>query len=214
MNRLRVGILIFNQVEVLDFCGPFEVFATCRLDEERRRDEPSPFEPILIAETTEMITTVGGMKVQPQYSLADCPPLEVLIVPGGSGARKEINNEKLLSWIAKNAKQIKTIAGVCTGAMIIGRAGLLEDKRATTHWKSLDWMTFSFPDVQVVRDQHVVEDGNVLTSAGISAGIDLALRIVSRYFGEEVATNTAQHMEYPYTTDNARRVNPVAHVTA
>jgi transcriptional regulator GlxA family with amidase domain len=214
MNRLRVGLLVFNQVEVLDFCGPFEVFATCRLDEERRREEPSPFEPVLIAENYELITTTGGMKVQPAYSLGDCPPLEILIVPGGAGARKEIYNEKLLSWITKTGKQVQTVAGVCTGAMLIGHAGLLEDRRATTHWKSLDWMTFSFPDVQVIRDQHVVEDGPVMTSAGISAGIDLALRIVRKYYGEEVAFNTAQHMEYAYTTDNTRRIAPGAHAIA
>ena len=90
--------------------------------------------------------------------------------------------------------------------MLLGHAGLLAGRRATTHWRSLDWMRDSFPEVRVERDSHVVEDGNVITSAGISAGVDMALRVVARYFGETVAAATARHMEYRYTSDNTRRV--------
>ena len=206
MSRLRVGILIFNQVEVLDFCGPLEVFAVARLDEEKRREEPSPFEPVLVAENLELITTTGGMRVQPHYTFQDCPPLDILIVPGGQGMRTEIKNEHLISWIEKVGANVKTLAGVCTGSMLLGQAGLLDEKRATTHWKSLDWMTFTFPEIKVERKLHVVEDGNVITSAGIAAGIDLALLVVKHYFGEQIARNTARHMEYPYSEDNSRRI--------
>ena len=127
-------------------------------------------------------------------------------MPGGWGVRAEIRNEPLLRWLAERGREVGTLASVCTGAMLLGHAGLLNGRRATTHWKSLDWMRESFPGVTVVGDRHVVEDGDLLTSAGISAGIDLALRVVARCHGEGVARATARHMEYRYPDDNTRRV--------
>lgn len=206
MNRKTVGILIFPQVEVLDFCGPFEVFSVTRLDEAARRETPSPFEVRLVAETAEPVTTTGGMRVIPDVTIDDCPPLDVLVVPGGMGTRIEIKNERLIAWIAARGKTVETLTSVCTGSMLLGQAGLLDGRHATTHWRSLQWMRDSFPAVTVEEKLHVVEDGNVLTSAGISAGIDMALRVVARYHGETVARNTARHMEYRYTDDNARRI--------
>src|SRR5262245_58228596 len=100
MNRKSVGILVFNEVEVLDFCGPFEVFSATRLDEEKRREELSPFNTFLVAETREPVVTTGGMKVLPDYDLDSCPILNILVVPGGWGTRKEMENERLLRWIA------------------------------------------------------------------------------------------------------------------
>jgi transcriptional regulator GlxA family with amidase domain len=206
MDRKRVGILVFPDVEVLDFCGPFEVFSVTRLNEERRRDEPSPFAPVLVAETTDVVTATGGLKVVPDYSIDDCPPLAILVVPGGWGTRTEIKNRRLLDWIAKRASEVETLTSVCTGSMLLGQAGLLDGRHATTHWRSLDWMRTSFPAVTVEDKLHVVEDGNVLTSAGISAGIDMALRVVARYHGDAIARATARHMEYAYTENNARRI--------
>jgi transcriptional regulator GlxA family with amidase domain len=127
-------------------------------------------------------------------------------VPGGRGTRTEIDNPRLLTWIAERARQAETLTSVCTGSMLLGRAGLLDGRRATTHFRSLDWMRQSFPAVTVEDKLHVVEDGNVLTSAGISAGIDMALRVVARYHGEAVGRATAQNMEYPFPDDNRRRV--------
>jgi transcriptional regulator GlxA family with amidase domain len=201
-----VGILIFPAVEVLDFCGPFEVFSVARLDEARRREEPSPFEVLVVAEQRGVTAASGGLKVTPDCTLGDCPPLDILVVPGGWGVRAEINNASLLDWIAETGREVEILASVCTGAMLLGKAGLLYERRATTHWKSLAWMRESFPDVTVVEDQHVVEDGHLITSAGISAGIDLALRVVARCHGDEVARATARHMEYRYPDDNTRRV--------
>jgi transcriptional regulator GlxA family with amidase domain len=206
MARRRVGILVFPEVEVLDFCGPFEVFATTRLDESRRREEPSPYEVVLVAEARDVVVASGGLKVVPDHTTGDCPALDVLVVPGGWGTRREIANQRLLAWIAGTARGVELLTSVCTGSMLLGTAGLLDGRRATTHWRSLAWMRQSFPTVTVVEDQHVVEDGNVLTSAGISAGIDLALRVVARHHGEEIARATARHMEYPYPVDNTRRV--------
>ena len=206
MKRTRVGILVFPNVEVLDFCGPYEVFSVTRLDEDRRREESSPFEVLLLAESADPVVATGGLRVIPDATLETCPPLDVLVVPGGWGTRKEISNERVLTWIAARAKEVETLTSVCTGAMLLGQVGLLDGRRATTHWRSLDWMRQSFPAVTVEGKLHVVEDGNVLTSAGISAGIDMALRVVARYFGETVGRATARHMEYPFPDDNRRRV--------
>jgi len=206
MNRKRVGIVVFPDVEVLDFCGPFEVFSVTRIDQERRREEPSPFEVFLVAEGPGPIVTTGGMKVMPDHTLETCPTLDVLVVPGGWGTRAEMKNARLVSWIRERAKQVETLTSVCTGSMLLGQAGLLDGRHATTHWGALQWMRDSFPAVTVEDKLHVVEDGHVLTSAGISAGIDMALRVVARYHGESVARNTARTMEYRYPDDNARRV--------
>jgi transcriptional regulator GlxA family with amidase domain len=207
MNRKRVGILIFPDVEVLDFCGPFEVFSVTRLDEQLRREEPSPFEVVLVAEQAGSVKTTGGMMVTPHHTIDTCPPLDVLVVPGGWGTRAEIKNPRLLDWIKARAAQVETLTSVCTGSMLLGQAGLLDGRHATTHWRSLQWMRDAFPAVTVEEKLHVVEDGNVLTSAGISAGIDMALKVVARYHGEAVARNTARNMEYRYSPDdNSRRV--------
>jgi transcriptional regulator GlxA family with amidase domain len=207
MLRHRIGIVIFDDVEVLDFCGPFEVFSVTRLDEARRREEPSPFEVLLVAEHPEVVVASGGLRVTPDVTLADCPPLDVLLVPGGWGTRREMTNRGLLGWLGERGRRVPLLTSVCTGAMLLGRAGLLDGLRATTHWRSLDWMRDEFPRVSVERDRHVVEDGRVLTSAGISAGIDLSLRVVARFHGEAIARATARHMEYPYPETDRRRID-------
>jgi transcriptional regulator GlxA family with amidase domain len=201
-----VGIVIFPDVEVLDFCGPYEVFSVVRLNEERRREEPSPFKALLVAEGAEAVKTSAGMRVIPDCTLADCPPLDILVVPGGWGTRREINNQALIDWIAQRGRQVETLTSVCTGALLLAQAGLLDGRRATTHWRSLNWLRDSFPAVTVEDKLHVVEDGRIITSAGISAGIDLALKVVGRYYGEAIARATARHMEYRFAEDNARRI--------
>ena len=206
MDRKRVGILIFPDVEVLDFCGPFEVFSVTRLNEDARREEPSPFEVLLVAETPDTVVATGGLKVIPDVTLDTCPPLDILVVPGGWGTRAEAKNQRLLDWIAERGRSVETLASVCTGSMLLGHAGLLHGRRATTHWRSLDRMRESFPTVTVEDKLHVVEHDHIVTSAGISAGIDMALRVVIRYFGEAVGRATARNMEYPFPDDNSRRV--------
>jgi transcriptional regulator GlxA family with amidase domain len=205
MNHKRVGILLFNDIEVLDFCGPFEVFSVARLDEERRRQDPSPLEVLLVAESRDTVTTAGGMKVLPMASFAGCPPLDILVVPGGMGTRKEMLNDAVLRFVREQAAKVELVASVCTGALILGKAGLLGGLRATTHWRSLDLLRELFPDVTVDDESQVVDEGKIMTSAGIAAGIDLALRIVVRFFGEAVAQATARHMEYPFPQGNERR---------
>jgi transcriptional regulator GlxA family with amidase domain len=206
MKRKSVGILIFDEVEVLDFCGPFEVFSVTRLNEEKRREELSPFNIFLVAEVRAPVVTTGGMKVLPDYDLDSCPVVDVLVVPGGWGTIKEMKNERLVKWIADRAGQLETLTSVCTGALLLGKAGLLDGKRATTHWRFLDWMQELFPNTTVEKQLHFVEDGSLFTSAGISAGIDIALRVVSHHFGETIARATAKHMEYPFPESAVRRI--------
>jgi len=206
MVRKTVGIVIFDDIEVLDFCGPFEVFSTTRFDETKRLEELSPFEVKLISENGGQVCTSGGMRVSADYSFEGCPRLDILCVPGGWGTRREVNNPVMMSWLRTRASEVELLTSVCTGAMLLGFAGLLAGFRATTHWKSLDWMAQSFTQTTVIRDQHVVNDGTLITSAGISAGIDMALTVVARYCGEDIARATARHMEYPYPETNERRI--------
>ncbi len=206
MEPRRVGILVFPEVEVLDFCGPFEVFSVTRLDEERRRQESSPYEVLIVAESPGVVVATGGLKVVPDRSIDDCPPLDVLVVPGGWGTRREMNNARLIGWLIARSPEVTTLTSVCTGSLLLGKAGLLDGKQATTHWRVLDEMQGLFPAVEVLGDQHVVDQGNLLTSAGISAGIDMALRVVASHHGDAVARATARYMEYPFPEDNRRRV--------
>jgi transcriptional regulator GlxA family with amidase domain len=206
MDTRRVGILVFPDVEVLDFCGHFEVFSVTRLDENGRREDTSPYDVILVAEKKETVVATGGLKVVPDYGLEDCPPLDMLVVPGGWGTRREMNNDRVIAWLRERAREVSTLTSVCTGSLLLGKAGLLDGKRATTHWRVLDEMRGWFPAVTVIDDLHVVEEGDLLTSAGISAGIDIALRVVARHHGEAVARARARHMEYPFPEDNRRRV--------
>jgi len=206
MERKRIGIVVFDEVEVLDFCGPFEVFSATRLNEERRREELSPFEVLLVSQFNQVVTTTGGMKVVPDVTFENCPPLNILVVPGGWGTRREMQNEAMLSFVRTHAARVETLASVCTGSLILGNAGLLDGLRATTHWRSLQMMQELFPKVLVDSKSHVVKQGKVITSAGISAGIDMALHVVADYFGEDIARLTARHMEYPFPETNERRI--------
>jgi len=206
MRRRQVGIVIYPDVEVLDFAGPYEVLSVCRLDESRRREEPSPFEVLLVAGSREPVRASGGLRVLPDHDLDSCPPLDLLLVPGGWGSRREVDNARLIDWIRARAAGAELTASVCTGSFLLARAGLLDGRRATTHFASLGRMRHAFPAVTVVDDLQVVDEGAVLTSAGISAGIDLALRVVARYHGEAVARATARHMEYPYPESDRRRI--------
>ena len=206
IQQKTVGILLFPEVEVLDFGGPFEVFSVTRLNESKRREEPSPFRILLIADSAEPVSTAGGMRVLPDCTTTACPSLDILLVPGGWGTRQQMTNARLIDWIRQRAKKVEILTSVCTGALLLGQAGLLDGHRATTHFGALSLLRERFPKITVVDGEHVVEEGNIVTSAGISAGIDLALRLVARCFGEPVARNTARHMEYPYPESNARRV--------
>ena len=207
MNHKKLGMVIFDEIEVLDFCGPFEVFSVTRLNEERRREDASPFEILLISQSSQPVKTTGGMKVIPDVTFDHCPPLDILVVPGGWGTRREMNNQAMLSFVRTRASEVETLASVCTGALILGNAGLLDGLCATTHWRALQTLQELFPKVTVDSKSHVVKAGKVITSAGISAGIDMALLVVAQNYGEGIARATARHMEYTFPENNKRRID-------
>lgn len=195
-----VGILVFDEVEVLDFCGPFEVFSVAR-PEGSDADDARLFDVCTIAEQVRTIHCRGNLLVQPHYSIADHPPLDMLVVPGGRGTRRERFNTPLLDWIAAQNRQVVLTTSVCTGAFLLAERNILDQRRATTHWASVEWMRQTYPAVQVLDDARVVDEGHVITSAGISAGIDMALHVVARLHGIGVARWTARRMEYDWVAE-------------
>lgn len=190
-----VGILTFDDVEVLDFCGPFEVFSIARALEDATREQPL-FNVLIIAESAGIVRCRGGLLVQPHHTIADHPPLDILVVPGGQGTRRERTNRSLLDWIAAQDEHTTLTTSVCTGAFLLAATGLLDGRRATTHWGSIDWLREHHPAVDVRSDERVVDEGRIITSAGVSAGIDMALAIVARLHGPATAEATARQMEY------------------
>lgn len=196
-GTLTVGILIFDGVEVLDFCGPFEVFAGA-MPVGNHSEHIALFEVVTIAEEDRIITCAGGLQVKPHATIKDHPPLDILIVPGGYVTR-ELSNPTVLEWIGRQDQQTRLTASVCTGAFLLAECGLLNQRRATTHWASVERMGKRYPAVKVLADTRIVDEGHIVTSAGISAGIDMSLHVVSRLFGEPVAAQTARNMEYEWT---------------
>jgi transcriptional regulator GlxA family with amidase domain len=198
--RVTVGVLIFDDVEVLDFAGPFEVFSRTRTvagAESRRTDDSAPFETITVARSRDADTAIGGLTVTPRYSWADAPPIDILVVPGGFGTRALLNDQAMLEWIRETAARSRQLTSVCTGALLLAKIGLLQGKRATTHWAGLDLLASIDPTIRVQRDRRVVHDG-VFTSAGVSAGIDMAFAVVEQICGRDVAIETAHYIEYPW----------------
>ena len=194
-----VGILIFDDVEVLDFCGPFEVFSVARTAPVPPDERGHPlFTALTIAERADPVRCVGGLVVVPAHTIDDHPPLDVLVVPGGQGTRREQTNRRVLDWVAAQAARTPLTTSVCTGAFLLAADGLLDGRRATTHWASLDWLREHHPAVDVRGDLRVVDEGSVITSAGVSAGIDMALHVVRRLHGDAVAAWTARRMEYDW----------------
>ena len=192
-----VGILIFDDAEVLDFCGPFEVFSVARPVQETS-DQSKLFTVITVAEEDRVITCRGGLLVKPHATIANHPPLDILVIPGGQGTRRERKNQRLIDWIIQQNKHTNLMTSVCTGAFLLAERGLLDHHRATTHWNSIEWMRSTYPNIELMVDERVVDEGHIITSAGISAGIDMSLHVVSRLYGTDVAAWTARRMEYEW----------------
>ena len=194
----NAGILIFDDVELLDFSGPYEVLSRARTKpgvESRRSEEHAPFRVFTVAQSRERVRAVGGLEVIPSYSFADAPPIDLLVVPGGFGTRPLLEQAEVCAWIERTAGTARLVSSVCTGALLLAKVGLLRNRRATTHWGALDFLRSLDPTIRVESGTRFVDDG-VLTSAGISAGIDLALALVERVAGAAVADETAHYMEY------------------
>lgn len=192
MDRpLEIGIFIFDEVEVLDFAGPFEVFSLAK-----KSDNPL-CNVSTVAATLETIHTRNGLKVAPDTTFLDHPIFDVLIIPGGYGARElEIKKPDTLQWIKNQKQKVSIMASVCTGSLLLAECGLLDGRKATTHWMRLDRLENEYPKVEVIRGVKFVDDGDIITSAGISAGINMSFHILSRLFNRDVAKNVARDMEY------------------
>jgi transcriptional regulator GlxA family with amidase domain len=199
MDKIHVGILIFDGVEVLDFAGPFEVFSRTRLEpgpESRRGDERAPFHVFTVARTRGEVVATGGLRVIPAHDFASVPHVDVLVVPGGFGTRALLDDNETLAWIRSVAAGARRTTSVCTGALLLAKAGLLKGRRATTHWAALDLLESLDAGALVERELRWVDEGSVVTSAGVAAGIDMAFHLEETLCGREVADETARYVEY------------------
>jgi transcriptional regulator GlxA family with amidase domain len=190
-EKLRVGIFVFNDVEVLDFAGPFEVFSLVTRDNEKL------FEVIIISEKGELIQAGNGLRIQPDFSFNDKLIFDILIIPGGYGAEEvEIKNKVVIDWIKKQKDVVKILASVCTGAFLLAESGILDNKKATTHWMDILRLESKYPKIKVIKDTRFVDEDNIITSGGISSGINMSFHIIKKLFGLQIAKMTAKRMEY------------------
>ncbi|MCR9192126.1 MAG: DJ-1/PfpI family protein [Gammaproteobacteria bacterium] len=186
-----LGILLFPDFETLDVFGPLEMFG--QLSDQ--------FKIILISEQQGLVKSTQGQSVMTDVSCADVEHLDLLLVPGGIGTRREIDNQTLLQWIKSHADQAEMTLSVCTGAALLAKAGVLDGYQATTNKLAFDWVAAQSTQVQWIKKARWVADRDRLTSSGISAGIDMSLYLISRLFGEEVRAEIVRKTEYTAHTD-------------
>lgn len=191
----NVAILIFEQVEPLDFAGPFEVFIA---GSNRGQD----FKVYTVAENDSSIKTLGGLSINPAYTIANCPKPDILVIPGGWGSRKEMNNETITSWIREASNDVEIILSVCTGALILAKAKLLDGLKVTTNRLAINELRNVVPtSTEIFEEARYVDNGKIVLSAGVSAGMDAALYVVEKILGEDRAIKAANIMEYDWKRD-------------
>ncbi len=192
-HRPLVGILLFDDVEVLDFAGPYEVLSATH------DERGEPYCRVVTLGTRPEVRARGGLRIRVDHLLPDAPPLDALVVPGGPGADDPTEDQErhLLPFLRARAATTPLVASVCTGAFLVGRAGLLAGRRATTHTGALPAFRREFPDVEVVVGK-VVDEGPIVTAMGVSSGIDLALHLLGRWFGEEARARGARDLDGPW----------------
>lgn len=189
---MNIGIYIYDQAEVLDFSGPFEVFSTAN-----RLVSDKPFNVFLIGETSNAVAARGGFSVNPAYGFHNHPKIDVLIVVGGVHTG-EMQKLSVLQWIAKTAEHASLIASVCTGVFLLAAAKVVDTQRVTTHWEDISDLRLAYPQLNVVEQTLWVDEGRIVTSAGISAGIAMSLHLVRRLYSLELAVKTARQMEFDW----------------
>ncbi len=202
---LNIGLLAFDDAEELDFIGPWEVFTMSNevfalASPERGRDNV-----FLVSENGGAIRCAKGLRVETDYSLDNSPAIDVLLIPGGQGTRREVNNQRLLDWIATVGKSADWMTSVCTGSLLLTAAGPAKGKRVTTHWGFIDQLRERGDAAEVLENIRYVRDGNVVTAAGVSAGIDMALWLIGQIHGVAHARHVQKGMEYdpapPYSAE-------------
>jgi transcriptional regulator GlxA family with amidase domain len=189
----NVAILIFPDVEVLDFCGPFEAFSVTS-----EVSVPGAFNVFTMAEQSGPVQTRNGLSVNPHYRLDEAPEPNLLLIPGGQGTRPLLNNKPLLEWIRTKSASAELTLSVCTGSLVLAKAGLLDGLGTTTHWGALDLLRDLAPKSTVYTDRRFVDNGHIVCAAGIAAGIDMSLHVIERLLGPDAALTTARYMEYPW----------------
>jgi transcriptional regulator GlxA family with amidase domain len=196
-----VAIYVFPEVEVLDFAGPYEVFTTAsRVFSRRNPSADPPFHVFTVAQQRAPLKARAGLVVQPDFAFDSAPPVDLLVVPGGV-VDAELTKAEVIDWIRACSGRARVTASVCTGAFLLAKAGLLQGKAATTHWEDIADLRRQFPDVLVKDGLRWVDEGAVVTSAGIAAGIDMSLHLVSRLASPELASLTARQMDVPHRSD-------------
>jgi transcriptional regulator GlxA family with amidase domain len=194
MAQKTVGVLLFAEFELLDVFGPLEAFGHAK----------DWFRILTVAERPGPVASAQGPRVVADHGFADCPPLDILLVPGGMGTRREVTNPTLVDWIARQARGAEMTTSVCTGAALLARAGILDGRRATSNKRAFGWVAEQGPKVEWVRQARWVDDGNVVTSSGVSAGIDMALHVIGRVAGDAARDEIATRMEYEWHSNAAR----------
>lgn len=196
------GFLLFDDAEELDFVGPWEVITASSMVRERAGAPPDT--AVMIAETNATVRCAKGMEVVPQHTIADHRPLDVIVVPGGQGTRAEVHNAALLAWLAAVGESATWVTSVCTGSLLLVASGLAANRRVATHWSFEDTLA-ERGDCTVVRDARWVRDGNVVTSQGVSAGIDMALWLIGQIHDPAHARAVQRYIAYdpapPYQAD-------------
>lgn len=192
------GILLFDHLEELDAIGPWEVFTMAA-------NVRGSGKVVTISEHGGMVRCAKGLRIQSDCSFGEAPPLDVILVPGGMGTRTEVNNKVVIDWIAKVAPGCTWVTSVCTGSMLLIESGVARDKRVTTHWAFVDTLRERGGAAAVVDDMRFVRDGNIVSSAGVSAGIDMSLWIIGQTDSPAFAREVQKRIEYypapPYTSE-------------
>jgi len=195
---MRVGIFLFADVEALDFAGPYEVFTTAnRVARKTGLALDDAFTVFSVAASLKPVTLRAGMTVIPDFAFEHAPDIDVLIVPGGV-VRAEMLKPEVIAWIQRSSVQARLTASVCTGAFLLAKANVLVDHKVTTHWDDIADLRQQFPRLHVVENTRWVDEGNIVTSAGISAGIDMSLHLVETLSGRALAVATARQMEFDW----------------
>jgi len=191
---MNIGIYIYDEAEVLDFSGPFEVFSVASrfLNDERK------FNVYLISEEQKTIRARGGYRINSNFTFDNHPSLDVLVVVGGIHT-KEVKKTKVINWINEQSKNVKIISSVCTGAFLLAEAKVITTHSVTTHWEDINDLKSDYPNLSVQDDVRWVDEGNIVTSAGISAGIDMSLHLVSKIENYELAKKTARQMQFDWS---------------
>jgi len=196
MIRRTVGILLFDEVETLDFAGPFEVLSVTEDGQGRQ-----PFRVLTIAPSEDPVRTIGGLSVTPHHGISQAPHLDVIVIPGGAGTVQLIENGAVVEWLLSRYQDAELIMAVCSGARLLAKAGLLDGLPATTHHQVLDHLAELAPRAVIDPSKRYIDAGRIMTTGGISAGIDGSLHVVKRFVGEQAARGTAQYMEYDWNPE-------------